>query len=309
MQPQTLSWLTPALLAMLLYGVAQGLVKKHIADVDPARFCLFFICAKAVVNLGYFFTMDHPDPFAADGSQFLRAGLIAYVLDGLGWILYYKSIVLGPITIVGTLSAAYPATTVLFAGYFLAEVLEPIEYAGVSLVIAGCIGLSMAPADPSSKARSKAWILLAGGAVIIWGASQTIMKYAYELPNASEANMALFNTIGGALTLGVYGLLYGRSAKEGSAAGEWLMAIIPMCMMAGGDLGVIVAAATGPISLVTPITAAYPVVTLVFASFYLREKITPIQWSCLVAILAGMYFSTSGPDMVTYLAKVISAGN
>src|SRR5687768_4866036 len=113
MQP-TIVWLTPTLIALLLYGLGQGFVKKWIAEVPPARFCLYFVVAKALVNIGYFVTQEHPSPFAPEGMKFLMAGVIAYVLDGLGWIFYFESIVSGPIAIVGTLSAAYPALTVLF---------------------------------------------------------------------------------------------------------------------------------------------------------------------------------------------------
>jgi len=64
-----------------------------------------------------------------------------------------------------------------------------------------------------------------------------------------------------------------------------------MCMMAGGDLGVIIASRYGEISVVTPLTAAYPVVTLVFASVALKEKITALQWLCIIMTLIGMYLS------------------
>jgi len=274
MSHNLLLWLIPAIIALFSYGIAQGLVKKYIADVLPARFCLFFVAAKALVNMGYFLTQAHPNPFSSESRSFLWVGLLAYLLDGSGWILYYKSIVLGPITIVGTLSAAYPATTVVFAAFFLGEILTPIQYVGVSLVILSCIGLSIAPSDPNSRTQGHKWIFLAAGALIIWGAAQTLVKYAYTLPEASEANMALFNTIGGALTLGVYGMLYGRATGDaGSSGSEWLKATIPMSMMAGGDLGVIIASRYGKISVVTPLTAAYPVVTLVFAAAALKEKI------------------------------------
>jgi drug/metabolite transporter (DMT)-like permease len=291
MSPHLLIWLAPALTALFLYGIAQGLVKKYIADVSPARFCLFFVAAKTVVNIGYFLTQNHPNPFSAESRSFLFIGLLAYILDGLGWILYYKSIVLGPITIVGTLSAAYPATTVLFAAYFLGEVLAPVQYLGVSLVILSCIGLSIAPSDPNSRTKGHRWVLLAAGALILWGGAQTLVKYGYRFPEANEANMALFSTMGGALTLGVYGMLYGRASHGSSSASEWLKASIPMCMMAGGDLGVIIASRYGQISVVTPLTAAYPVVTLVFASVALKEKITALQWLCIIMTLIGMYLS------------------
>ena len=132
-----LVWLTPSMFALFLYGVGQGLIKQYIGEVSPARFCLYFVLAKAMVNLSWFFTHEHPSLLSTGGRPFLELGVLAYVIDGSGWILYFESIIAGPITIVGTLSAAYPALTVLFARIFLGEQLAAVQYAAVALVIGG----------------------------------------------------------------------------------------------------------------------------------------------------------------------------
>jgi drug/metabolite transporter (DMT)-like permease len=284
-----LTWMAPTLLATLMYGVGQGLVKRNIADVPPGRFCLYLVAAKAVVNLGFFFTQEHPDPFSAEGRAFFAAGLVAYILDGAAWVLYFESIVAGPITIVGTLSAAYPALTVLFARMFLGEALSSWQYLGLLLVIGACIGLSYAPFTPDSKVKSKKWIPLAASALVLWGTAQTIVKWSYSLPLASEPNLALYNTFGGALTLGVYGLWTTRRMRQSRS--EWAKSALPMGMMAGGDLAVIIASRLGPISVVTPLSGAYPVVTLAFAWAVLKERITRFQWLCIVLIIVGMFLS------------------
>lgn len=283
-------WLTPALVALFLYGIGQGLVKKWISEVPPARFCLYFVVAKALVNLWYFFTNEHPPLMTPEGHHFLALGVLAYILDGIGWILYFESIVAGPITIVGTLSAAYPALTVIFASVFLGEKLVWFQYFGVALVISGCLGLSYSPPDPNAKITNKRWIPLSFMALMLWAAAQTIVKYSYGFPLASEVNLAVCNTIGGALTLGVFGLLKGRQGRHDIK--EWGKSFLPMGMMAGGDLGVIIANRFGPISIVTPITGAYPVVTLGFAALVLKEAITKLQWFCILLIIGGMYLAT-----------------
>jgi drug/metabolite transporter (DMT)-like permease len=61
-----------------------------------------------------------------------------------------------------------------------------------------------------------------------------------------------------------------------------------MGMMAGGDLGVMIASRYGPISIVVPLTGAYPVVTLAFAALILKERISKLQYGCVGAIIAGM---------------------
>lgn len=279
-------WLTPALVALLLYGLGQGLVKKWIGEVPPARFCLYYVLATSIVNFGFFITQDHPPLLAAGGTQFLAYGVLAYLFDGAAWILYFQSIVLGPVAIVGTLSAAYPALTVVFAHLFLREELAPLQYLAVTLVIGGCLGLSYTPSAGDSQATSRRWIPLSLLALVCWGASNTIIKYSYSLPNANEANLAVCSSIGGALTLGVFGLLRGRQGPHSIRA--WVHSFVPMGMMAGGSLGLIIAARHGPISIVTPLIGSYPVVTLVYAALVLKERITPLQYGCIGSILAGM---------------------
>ena len=285
-----LLWLTPALLALLLYGLGQGFVKMWIGEVPPARFCLYFACARALVMGCYFLANSHALLFAEQGRQVLAIGVLAYLLDGLGWIMYFQSIVAGPITIVGTLSAAYPAVTIVFAHWFLGETLSPLQYVAVALVIGGCIGLAYQPADAANKVTGRAWIALAFLAVVLWGGAQTIVKYDYVL-GATDTNMALYSALGALLTLGVYGVWKGRAGAHSMI--EWTRSLLPMGMLATGDLGVLIASRYGEISIVTPLTAAYPLVTLAFAALVLRERIGLLQWGCIVAILVGMFFCTS----------------
>jgi drug/metabolite transporter (DMT)-like permease len=285
-----LLWLTPALLALLLYGLGQGFVKMWITEVPPARFCLYFAFARAVVMVCYFFASPHTPVLAVGGRQVLAIGVLAYVLDGTGWILYFQSIIAGPITIVGTLSAAYPALTIVFAHWFLGETLSPAQYFAVVLVIGGCIGLAYQPADAANKVTGRAWIPLAFSALVLWGGAQTIVKYDYGL-GATDANMSLYSVFGALLTLGTYGMVKGRAGTHSVV--EWTRSFLPMGMMAAGDLGVLIASRYGKISIVTPLTAAYPLVTLVFAALVLRERIKLLQWGCIAAVLAGMYLCTS----------------
>jgi transporter family protein len=281
-----LVWMAPSLIALFLYGIGQGLVKKYIGEVSPARFCLYFLLAKAIVNLSWFFTHAHPPLLANDDRAFLELGIIAYVIDGSGWILYFESIIAGPITIVGTLSAAYPALTVLFARVFLGEALGSVQYVAVALVIGGCLGLSYSPANADAKRLSRRWIPLAFAALLCWATSNTIVKHAYSLPDASEVNLLVCNTVGGILSLGVYALLKGRQGSH--SVREYLHSFVPMGMMAGGDLGVMIASRYGPISIVVPLTGAYPVVTLAFAALVLKERISKLQYGCIASIVIGM---------------------
>jgi drug/metabolite transporter (DMT)-like permease len=285
----TLLWLAPTLGAMFMWGVAQGLVKKYIGEVPPARFCLYYALANAAVSLAFWGLHDTPPAFAPENRQFATWGLLAYVLDGIAWIFYYQSIVYGPISIVGTLSAAYPALTVLFARAFLDERLTAAQYLGVVAVIAGCLALAYTPPEARSHETRRRWMAFAAAAVLIWGVNGAMIRYAYRFPGAHEANMALFIAIGGLSTLGVYGLLAG-----GRGAGrEWGRAFGPMATMSVGSLLAAIAYKKGPASIVTPLSGAYPVVTLAFAWAVLRERPSLLQWIGIGLVLLGMVLTTA----------------
>ncbi len=279
-------WLIPTFVSLVLYGLGQGLVKKYIAEVPPARFCLYFIAARVVLNLSYYARFHQAGLPLSPLSAFGGTCVLAYLFDGIGWLLYFQAIVYGPIGIVGTLSAAYPALTVVFARLFLREELSGWQYAGVALVIGGCIGLSYAPPDPGSRPTGSRWIPLSFIAVVCWGCSSTLLKAAYQHPGADEADALVFSVMSGLATLGVYGLLRGR--PQDAEAHEWRRALLPMGMLAAGDVGFIVATRYGPVSLTTPLSGAYPVVTLIYARLALGERISPWQAVWIATIFGGM---------------------
>ena len=279
-------WLVPTLVSLFLYGIGQGLVKKYISEVPPARFCLYFIAARIVLNLSCFALFQKAELLSATAARFDAFCVLAYLLDGVGWLLYFQAIVHGPIAIVGTLSAAYPALTVLFARIFLHEQLYWLQYTGVALVILGCLGLSYAPSPPGQRSIDPRWIPLSFVALLLWGCSSTLLKASYRLPGADEVNVLVFSTLGGMATLGVYGLARGR--RGAASAREWTRSFVPMGMLAGGDIGFIVATKYGPVSLTTPLSGAYPVITVIFARLVLGERIGFLQGVCITAILGGM---------------------
>lgn len=294
-----LTWMVPTLMALFLYGAGQVLVKKYISEVPPARYCLFFFFAKSAVNLGYFVyyyavkskTGAGVDLQALPVGAFL-VGSLAYIIEGAAWILYYESIARGPVSIVGTMSAAYAAPNVLLAYLFLGERLLGHQYAGVVLVIFGCVALGYAPPEEGEEKKGRSWIPMALTALALWGVWQTLVKHTYNVYKVNDAQMALFNVMGAFSTLGLYGIVRGRGVK--TEPGIWKLAVIPTAVMASGDLAVIIATQTGKVGVVTPISGAYPVVTLWIARVVLKEKITRFQWAAVALIVVGMIGSMIG---------------
>lgn len=281
-----LTWLVPSLLALASYGFAQGLAKQWMSDASAPRYCLYYILANSAVNAWYFQSHPHVSLLDPAARGFVGTGILAYLFDGSAWIFYFLSIARGPVAIVGTMSAAYPALTVLFARLFLQEQLGAVQYGAVLLVIGGCIALASAHVEEQAAARGRSWMPLALAALLCWGISNTLIKYSYTLPKALPGSLALCSSIGGGLTLGVYGLLGDRSSAH--SLRQFAHSVVPMLLMAGGSLGLIIASDLGPISIVSPLIGAYPVVTVVYAGLVLKERITALQYGCIAAIVAGV---------------------
>lgn len=298
--PGLLLWLGPTLTATFAWGIAQGLVKKFVGEVPPARFCLYYALANAAVTTLFWTLYGTPvdNVFAAENREFLYFGLGAYILDGIAWIFYYQSIVYGPVSIVGTLSAAYPAITIVLARFVLSEKLATPQYVGVALVLAGCLALAYTPPpkegqDPAAaKKTQRRWMGFAGAALAIWGVNGVLIKHAYNLPGASSGNLALFIAMGGLMTLGIYGFLFGRKgATQGLAR-----SFGPMAIMAFGGLMAMLAYEHGNASIVTPLSGAYPVITLAFAAVILKERPTRLHWAGIASILVGGLLTTLAPE-------------
>ena len=83
--------------------------------------------------------------------------------------------------------------------------------------------------------------------------------------------MALLIAVGGLLTLGTYGFIFGR--KGAMSGKEWSRSFLPMATMALGGLMAAIAYKKGPASIVSPLSGAYPVVTLGFAWAILRSAL------------------------------------
>lgn len=125
----------------------------------------------------------------------------------------------------------------------------------------------------------KEWVLYSGMALLVWGFWGFLPKMAV---NCLEPKTAfIFEVMGGVVT-GITAFLILRPELGGAQ----MRGIIPAVLtgMTGylGLLCFMYAIRTCRISIVAPLTALYPVVTLLLAVIFLREKITMVQFAGIV---------------------------
>jgi drug/metabolite transporter (DMT)-like permease len=98
----------------------------------------------------------------------------------LGYLCFFESIMDGQVAIVGTISAAYPALTVLGALVVLSESLTAVQSIGVIAIIGGVVALSYEP-DPTAKhALPKRALVCSILAFFLWGFWSLTSKMAVD---------------------------------------------------------------------------------------------------------------------------------
>ncbi|MBM3269765.1 MAG: EamA family transporter [Candidatus Sericytochromatia bacterium] len=299
-------WQVPLVATVVFYGLAQALTKQFMANVSAGAFILLYVFLKVVVNAGAILVWPHQPFWGGQGSNtFLVWGLVSGAFIAGAWLFYYLALESGKVALVGTVTAAFPVVTVILAGVFIgdAERLIPLQYVGIALIIGVAAlmayqpeakaeaapepggAVAVAPAKPSRR-----WLWLSLIVVALWGTGSYFSKVAYMVPpevvaadgSAAgwDANYLLANLVAVVAILAPYGLLATRG-KLGPPR-DLALALIPTALFVLGDVTLFRAWATGPVSIVTPLSGLYPVVTLLYVVPVLKEQLTGSQKLALV---------------------------
>jgi uncharacterized membrane protein len=298
-------WFALTMVAVFGYGISDGLYKQFLEDISVARFCVYGIPLTFLVygGIGWYLrlTGDHPPLFAPEGFQFMFYVMLSTVFASMAWILSFEAIVHGPVSIVGPVSAGYPAVTaalvIIDARYIhlLDEILLPVQYLGVVLVILGCVGIAYEPSSPTEKPSRKffgipIWFFQAILAALLWGMGGFMDRWVYELPDASEANFLLYGVIIKLFAIGGYGIIRARRKDEWDFSvkeGAW--AALPLAISAAADAALTVAYKVGTATIVTAMSIASLPITFVYAFIVIKERLNRFQWTCVMLVLVGVF--------------------
>ena len=125
-------WFWIALIAILLWGLGSFLGKVALIKDIPYRVYLFEGIGTLTV-LTFFILFKRREIFT--GFSFNPLALIMGLSWGLGTILFITALKPGKLSVIGPLTAVYPAVTVLLAFIFLHESLGLREVLGIIFAI------------------------------------------------------------------------------------------------------------------------------------------------------------------------------
>jgi len=285
-------WFLLTILVVFLWGISQIFSKYSTVRLGVARIALLIAAVEGPLYAVAFLLWHEDFDFE------LWEGILATVscLIGVsGFLCFFESVMDGQVAIAGTISAAYPALTVIGAVVILSESLQAVQAMGVLLIIGGVIALSYEP-DPTAKhAITRRSLIFAFLAFSAWGVWSLTSKVAVDAVGAGNLfGFYVISSITAPLIyVGIKGVGSPSNVKENPTRTAWMYGAIALALNVLGAYAYTYALEKGNASLVGPTSSAYPIVTVILAVAILKEKIhrTHIVWLaciCVGLLLVGM---------------------
>jgi drug/metabolite transporter (DMT)-like permease len=209
-------------------------------------------------------------PFALELSAFSVVAALLFALVGLFFpalvtlITFAANDRLGP-SVTGTLSSTAPLFALAAAFVFLGERIPSRALVAAIGVVAGAALLSW---RGGAVVRRALWLPLAGAA--LRGLAQVLAKAALALwPNPFAASLIGY-AVSSATVTAADRLRRRAPAPRTRAALGWFMAT--GVLNGGAVLSMYAALDAAPVSLVAPVVAGYPLVTVLLGAVLLREE-------------------------------------
>jgi drug/metabolite transporter (DMT)-like permease len=258
-------WLRWSLLALLSWGVWAIMARLIGEALSGAHNQALSTLGILPVMLVFLLTKQSGPP----GGQ--RRGVF-YALAGgavscIGNVFYYDALSRGgkAATMV-PLTALYPLMTILLAMLLLKERLNRIQLGGV---LVSLIAIYLFNVQGEEGFLSE-WLVYAFAPIALWGAAGFLQKLS---TNHISGELSALWFLGAFIPFGVYFLFQDPLPAQITAC-TWLLVTGQGFFLALGNFAILVAFANqGKASIIAPLAALYPVVSVPIAIFFLGEKI------------------------------------
>lgn len=280
-------WFLMAIFVALFWGSAGIFAKATTSRLGVQRVALIIAVVEGSMYTVGFLVLRTPGPISL-GDGVLAAA--SCVIGILGYLCYFESMMEGQVSIVGTISAAYPVLTVVGALLLLSETMTLAQMAGVVAIIGGVIALSYERNPGSATSVSRRSIIFAMLAFFLWGVWSLSSKVAVDRIGAG--NLFGFYILS-SLTAPVLYAWFRRvrpCPMRGTDPSRkaWVLGGIGLALNVIGAFVYTYALQEGNASLVVPTSSAYPIVTVVLAIAVLKEKLDRMHALALACVILGL---------------------
>ncbi len=279
-----LLWLPFSVATMLFYGLGQVFAKETRANIPSGNLLLILAANVLVAGVAFFVIFRESTSYPVD-TWLLAVATAA--LSGGGYIAFYESIKHGKVSIVGTVIGAYAPWTVILALVFLNETMSLTEGIGVALVV-GALLVFTYGGENGDKKTELLGLAFAVVAFFFFGTSAALSREVMVIRDFGSANfIGVYAIVCPALYV-VYWLTTTKGTIKMPKSIKWTILELSTACFALGGIAYYLAIQNGPVSIVTPITNVYPLITIAVAKFRLREKLSTRQYVALAMLLVSI---------------------
>lgn len=242
--------------------------------------------------VGFFFLLSMVPFFGANFSEAaVITGIAAGLASAIGISALYASLAIGPIAIVSPMGAVLGALVPLTFGFFIGDRFGAIGWLALALILVAVVLVGFIPgADvrlPSAKGLIFATIAGAGiGTILI------VLKYSpTDSGLASILVMRLVSAVFLNIVLVINWLrLRGKRQTQqlrGVSGRFWWAVIAAGVFDSSANIFFTLALRSGSLSVVSVLTALYPLGTIILARLVLKERIARVQMLGVLLALSG----------------------
>jgi uncharacterized membrane protein len=268
-------WLIASILAVLSWGV-WAIMSRFIGETITAA------QSQALSTLGLLpvmIALGCSNKLTATGNR--RKGIVTGFVAGLsgcaGNIAYYSALNMGEkASTVIPLTAMYPLVTIVLAMILLRERINPIQSVGIFLSLTAIYLFNIT----SVKGIFSSWLVYALLPILFWGVAGLLQKISTN-HISGELSTLWFHVA--FLPVAVV-ILFLQPLQNQPAGRIWVLVTALGLFFSLGNLAILAAFASGgKASIVAPLTALYPVVSIPLAIAFFSEKIG-VREACAIAI-------------------------
>lgn len=284
---------TLAICSLVIYGFTQVIAKATVKSVSASS----MVAVNFLVSIPIYLVFLVATLLFVDKSV-LKPEYILYALIGAttargGYYVYLTALEKGSVTMVGSVTAAYPAITATLAVLVLGEKLRLVNGVGIAIIIVSMVGLSYVHGRHTGKVGfSRIALVLSLTTFLVWGVGGMFIKLALmNIPLIAYLSVYPF-----ILPPLAFAYLRHEKATREEIFPKWSVPIMAAAAVAilwqlayFAETG---AVSKGAASIVFPLISAYPIVTIVGARMFLGEELSRIDWILLGAVLTGILLTS-----------------
>jgi drug/metabolite transporter (DMT)-like permease len=280
-------WFLMAVFVALNWGSAGIFAKATTSRLGVQRVAVIIAVVEGTMYTAAFLVFRTPGPISLEDGVLAASSCVIGIC---GYLCYFESMMEGQVSIVGTISAAYPVLTVVGALLLLSETMTALQMGGVVAIIGGVLALSYERNPGSVTSVSRRSIFFALMAFLLWGVWSLTSKMAVD--EIGAGNLFGFYILSSLTAPLLYAWF--RRVRPCPMRGTdpsrkmWVLGAMGLCLNVIGAFAYTYALEEGNASLVVPASSAYPIVTVVLAVAILKEKLDRTHALALACVVAGL---------------------